>query len=121
MTTTSWELYVEDTVLVANFSDGMPSDAAEYQKVNEQFERLAARSTVDAHLSLLNMSSSLNRDVFEKAQEAAAVGVEYGIDKWAIVSEGIKSMALSSQVKDVPGVEVEAFTTKSEAIEWATE
>jgi len=116
---TDWELYVEDNVVVANFSDGMPSDAEEYAKVNEQFEKLAAQGGVDAHLSLLNMSSSLNKDVFEKAKEAAEVGTEYGITKWAIVSKGIKSMALSSQVKDVPGVDVETYNNEDEALAWA--
>ena len=118
---TDWELYIEDSVVVANFSDGMPSDADEYSKVNEQFETLAAREGVDAHLSLLNMSSSLNKDVFEKAREAAEVGTEYGISKWAIVSEGIKSMALSSQVRDVPGIEVETFDNEADALAWATQ
>jgi hypothetical protein len=121
MTTTDWELYVEDNVLVANFADGMPSDADEYAKVNEQFESLAAQGGVDAHLSLLNMSSSLNKDVFEKAKEAAEVGSEYGISKWAVVSEGIKSMALSSQVRDVPDVDVETFNNEADALEWATQ
>ncbi|MEA1932143.1 MAG: hypothetical protein U9O06_11430 [Euryarchaeota archaeon] len=118
---TDWELYVEDGVVVANFSDGMPSDAEEYTKVNEQFEELAAQGGVNAHLSLLNMSSSLNKDVFEKAKEAAEVGTEYGITKWAIVSDGIKSMALSSQVKDVAGVDVETFNNEADALAWAAE
>jgi len=116
-----WELYVEGNVLVANFSDGMPSDADEYAKVNEQFEDLADKSSVNAHLSVLNMSSSLNKDVFEKAKEAAEVGTEYGITKWAVVSDGIKSMALSSQIKDVDGVEVETFNNEADALAWAGE
>jgi len=45
---TDWELYVEDGVVVANFSDGMPSDAEEYTEVNELFEELAAQDGVDA-------------------------------------------------------------------------
>ena len=119
MSAKDWELYLDENVLVANFSEGMPSDGDEYAKVNARFEELAKQDGATAHLSLLNMSSSLNKDVFEKAREAAEVGSEYGITKWAIVSDGIKSMALSSQVRDVPGVDVLTANNVEEALEWA--
>ncbi|MBV0924055.1 hypothetical protein KTS45_07540 [Halomicroarcula limicola] len=118
MSTSNWKLYVEDNVLVADFAEGMPSDAEEYRRVNEQFERLATRGEVDAHMSVLNMSASLNSDVFEKAQEAAEVGTEYGITKWAIVSEGIKSLALKGKVEEM-GVETMTSDDEAEALDWA--
>ncbi len=112
-----WELYVEDNVLVADFGAGMPSDESEYAKVNEQFERLAARSEVDAHVSVLQMEASLNGDVFEKAKEAAKVGTDYGVDRWAIVSDGIKSLALKGKVAEM-GVEPMATDDRAEAMAW---
>ncbi|AEH36508.1 hypothetical protein [Halopiger xanaduensis] len=114
-----WRLYVEDGVLIAEFPEGMPSDRSEYEKVNERFETLAARSNVHAHLSWLKMDAALNADVFEKAQEAAAAGLEYDITKWVMVSDGIKSMALESQVGDIEGVETNTANTFEEGMDWA--
>lgn len=114
-----WSLYVEDGVLVAEFPEGMPSERSEYEKVNERFETLAARPNVHAHLSWLKMDSALNADVFEKAQEAATIGLEYDITKWVMVSDGIKHMALESQVGDVAGLETNTANTFDEGMDWA--
>lgn len=37
---------------------------------------------------------------------------------WAVVADAIKSMALSSQVKDVDCVEVETFDNEADALVW---
>lgn len=112
-----WELYLDGNVVVAEFREGMPSEASEYQAVNEQFEELATEPHVNAHLSLLKMDASLSRDVFEKAKEAAEVGVEYGITDWVCVSDDIKSMALGSQVGEIEGVDTYTAESYEEAIE----
>lgn len=112
-----WELYLDDNVLVAEFPDGMPSDAEEYEKVNERFEELATNPQVDAHLSWLKMDASLSQDVFDKAREAAEIGVQYDITKWVCVSDGIKGMALGSQVGEIDGVETYTADTYEEGIE----
>lgn len=114
-----WSLYVEDGVLVVEFPEGMPSERSEYEKVNRQFEELAAQPHVHAHLSWLKMDSALNADVFEKAQEAATMGLEYDITKWVMVSEGIKSMALRSKINDIPDVETTTANTYEAGMEWA--
>jgi hypothetical protein len=120
MTDSDWRLYVEQNALIAEFPEGMPSEKSEYEKVNREFEQLATRDGVDAHISVLNMDAALNEDVFEKAREAAEIGTEYGIEKWAIVSADIKSMALNSKIKNVPGVETTTAETKADALEWAS-
>jgi outer membrane protein W len=120
MTDSNWRLYVEGNALIAEFPEGMPSDKEEYEKVNQRFEQLATQDGVDAHISVLNMDAALNEDVFRKAREAAEIGAEYGITKWAIVSADIKSMALNSKIKDVPGVETTTAETTDEALAWTT-
>ena len=97
----------------------MPSEQSEYEKVNQEFERLASRSTVHAHLSWLKMDSALNEDVFGKAQEAARMGLEYNITKWVMVSDGIKHMALQSKINDISDVETTTADTYEEGMEWA--
>lgn len=118
--TADWELYVEENALIADFPAGMPTDEEVYAEVNEQFEQLASQSDVDTHISVLGMDSPLNSDVFEKAQEAADIGTEFGITHWIIVSEGIKNMALNSQIDEISGVESETAETVEEALELAT-
>lgn len=121
MTSSEWELYVEDNVVVARFPEGMPADEDEFAKVNEQFEDLAADEDVTAHISFVQMDDALHEGVYEKAAEAARVGKTYGIDKWAMVSEGIKKMAVASSINDVEGIETITTSDFDEAMAWATE
>ncbi|MXV61778.1 hypothetical protein GS429_06805 [Natronorubrum sp. JWXQ-INN-674] len=114
-----WSLYVEDGVVIAEFPEGMPTERSEFEKVNQRFETLASRPDVHAHLSWLKMDKALSKDVFEKAQEAAKMGLEYDITKWVMVSDGIKNMALRSKISDISGVETNTANTFSEGMEWA--
>ncbi|MDS0296117.1 hypothetical protein [Halogeometricum luteum] len=115
-----WELYVEDNVLVADFHADMDLTDEMFAEVNERFEKLASRPAVDTHVSVLEMESPLNSDVFERANEAAEAGVEFGIDRWIIVSDTIKNMALRSRIDDLPEVEVLLADDKAEAMRMAT-
>jgi hypothetical protein len=117
----NWDVYVEDNALVADFAADISTDESVFAAVNEEFERLAADPDVDTHLSVLRMDSPLNSDVFEKAREAAAVGVDHGIHSWITVSEGIKSHALKSEVGTIEGVEIETASTVEEALALADE
>ncbi|WP_134670980.1 hypothetical protein [Halorussus marinus] len=121
MTESEWELYVEGNTLVAHFTAGMPADEAEFAKVNERFEELATDGEVTAHISFVEMEEALHEGVYEKAAEAARVGKSYGITKWAMVSDGIKSMAVASSVGDIPDIETETFSDYEAALEWTTE
>lgn len=112
---------MEDNVVVARFPEGMPADEEEFAKVNERFEDLAAREDVTAHISFVQMDDALHEGVYEKASEAARVGKEYGITKWAMVSDGIKKMAVASSINDVDGVETTTTSSFEEAMEWARE
>ncbi|WP_128477136.1 hypothetical protein [Halorussus pelagicus] len=121
MTDSAWELYTEDNVLVARFPEGMPADESEFAKVNEQFEELAAKEDVTAHISFVQMDDALHEGVYEKAAEAARVGKTYGITKWAMVSEGIKKMAVASSINEIEGVETTTTSSFEDAMEWAKE
>lgn len=111
-----WRLYVEDNAIVADFPAEMETNEAVFAAVNEEFERLASRESVDTHVSVMGMDAPLNSDVFEKAQEAAAVGTEFGISTWILVSDGIKNRALQSKVGAIEGVETEIAATVDEAM-----
>jgi hypothetical protein len=92
-----------------------------FAAVNEEFERLAADPDVDTHVSVLRMDSPLSSGVFEKAQEAATVGVEHGITTWIAVSEGIKGQAMKSEIGSIEGVDIETASTVDEALALASE
>lgn len=112
-------LYVEDTVLVADFPADMPLEDEVFAAANERFEALAEHPEVDTHVSVLHMESPLNSEVFERAQEAAAAGREFDITTWVIVSEDVKNLALSGQIRDIDGVDVSKADTRAEALERA--
>ncbi|WP_336336170.1 hypothetical protein [Haloarcula brevis] len=113
-------LYVDGNVVIAEFPKEMELTDEMFAEVNARFEELAARPTVDTHISNLQMEGALNGDVFARAQEAAEAGKEFGITSWVIVSEGIKKMALKSQVGEIPDVDISLVDTKAEAMDLAT-
>jgi hypothetical protein len=114
-------LYVDNSVLIAEFPEEMEMTDETFAKVNERFEELASQSAVDTHISNLQMEASLSSDVFARAQEAAEAGKQFGITDWIIVSEGIKKMALKSKIDEIPGVDISLTDTKAEAMQLATE
>lgn len=120
MPDSDWKLWVDENVVYAEFPKGMPAEKSEFARINERFEELAEKEQVDAHVSIIQMESSLPRDVVEKAAEAAKAGKPHGITKWALVSNGIKGMAFASSVKKIDGVDAESFTDREEAERWAT-
>lgn len=109
-------LYVESNALIAEFPADMPLEDEIFEQVNERFETLASRPAVDTHISILHMDDPMNSDVFSRAQEAARAGREHGITTWILVSDGIKSMAMESQVGEIDGVETMTTDTKAEAL-----
>lgn len=117
----NWDLYVEDNALVADFAADISTDESVFAAVNEAFERLAADPDVDTHISVLRMDSPLSSGVFEKAREAATVGVEHDIDTWIAVSEGIKGHAMKSEIGTIEGVDIETASTVDEALALAAE
>lgn len=117
MSSQDWELYVEGNALIAEFGADIDTDAETFAAVNERFEELAARDGVDAHVSVLRMESPLSSDVFAKAQEAAAVGTEYGIHTWVLVADRIKRMAMQDKVGEIEGVELQTADSVEEAVE----
>jgi hypothetical protein len=114
-------LYVEQNALIAEFPPNMELEDEVFARVNERFEELAQQSHIDTHISILKMDNPMNSDVFSRAQEAAEAGTEYGITTWITVSDGIKKMALGSQVEEIDGVETTSAETKAEALELAAE
>lgn len=114
-------LFVEENVIIAEFPPEMDLEDEIFAQVNERFENLATQDHVDTHISILQMDDPMNSDVFERAQEAARAGTEYGITTWITVSDGIKKMALGSQIEEIDGVETHTADTKAEAMELATE
>ncbi len=113
-------LYVEANAVIADFPADMPLEDEVFAAVNERFENLAAQPQVDTHISVLQMESPMNTDVFSRAMEAAEAGKAFDITTWILVSNGIKKRALASQVGDIPGIDIELADTKAEAIELAT-
>jgi len=116
VTTDDWSLYVEENALIAEFGADIETKEEVFAAVNERFEELATDPAIDTHVSVLKMESALNGEVFEKAQEAAEAGTEYGIANWIIVSDDIKKMALKSKIGEIPGVDIETVDSLDEAL-----
>jgi hypothetical protein len=107
MSTADLQLYVEGSAVVAEFPAEMPNDEEAFAEASERFQQLAAQSEVDTHVSVLRMDSAMGSDLFEKTKEAARAGAQLGIDRWIVVSEDLKDIAIRSKIGEIDGLSVE--------------
>jgi hypothetical protein len=109
---------VEENAVVQDLSewDGETEGMAE---VEAEWLDHARRHDVDASVTLFGPEVSLGQDTQEHlAGEWSANAAEAGIDRIALVSDGIKARAVSANL-DVDQ-EVRAFGSLAAATEWAT-
>jgi len=113
-----WTVEVTDGVMTWEFLPGMEmstfGDAA-----YETFEDLLDSHDVTAMVTVVKLDDPFTAETFavweRSAQEAEAAGIE----RWAVVAEGIKAISLRGKV-DTGGLETLTTEDRSEAVEWAS-
>lgn len=79
---------------------------------------LVRRENADAYVSILATDESVGWDVLDGTSYAAKIGVEHGLQRRAIVGDGVEQLAATNRF-EVPEVELLATDDPDEAIEWA--
>lgn len=114
-----WNVEVSDGVLVWTFPAGMDQNAFG-EDAFEEYEQLLDRHDVAAMVTVIELEDPFGTETFEVWETAAERAAAEGIDRWAIVADGLKSISLRSHV-DQPGLEVFTTEDRTEAVEWARE
>jgi len=112
-----WTVEITDDVMVWEFLPGMELQAFR-DDAYPVFENRLEAHDIDAMVTVVKLDDAFNASVFEVWEQSATRAESAGIDRWAVVADGIKAVSLRGKVKTGS---LETLTTedRAEAIEWA--
>lgn len=113
-------MYVEGSVIVAEFPRGVTIDAETAEAVERRWGELVVREAVTGHVVVIEAEDSMGFELLDAAESAARTGTDHGLRRWAVVADDIKQLAVRNRV-DVPGLEVLTTDDREEAMAWARE
>jgi len=111
-----WTVEVDDGVMVWEFLPGMELSAFG-EEAYETFEALLDREQVSAMVTVVELDDPFSSEVFDVWERSAQRASEAGIERWAVVAEGIKTNSLRGKVETG---DLETLTTedRTKAVEW---
>jgi hypothetical protein len=112
-----WTVEMDDGVMVWEFLPGMELSAFG-EEAYPVYEDLLETHDVDGMVTVVKLDDAFNADVFEVWEQSAQRAEQAGIQRWAIVADGIKALSLGGKV-DTGGLETLTTEDRSDAIEWA--
>jgi hypothetical protein len=111
-------MYQEGPVVVGVIPEGMAVSGGVVKPLRRRYEEIVRREEVVAHVAVVETDDSMGWDVLDEAQKGAERGVEHGLQRWAIVAEGVKQFAMRNRI-DLPELEVYATEDREAAMAWA--
>lgn len=115
-----YRTYVVGNVSVAELDDHRIF-YEEAEEIGDQFiEKLEEYPQIDATVDVVTMEKAAGDLLLDTVEEAARKGREYGLEKYAVVSDDVTKYAMANKV-DVDGVEAFATDDVEEALDWAME
>lgn len=112
-----WKVEIDDGVMVWYFLPDMELDAFE-SDAYPVYERLLGRYNIDGMVTIVNLEDPFTSDVFALWEESANRAQAAGVERWAVVADGIKTISLQGKI-DVGNLDTFTTEDKIEAIEWA--
>ncbi|MFC7081139.1 hypothetical protein [Halorussus caseinilyticus] len=111
----NWSLRVEDNFTLIEYTGDISPEEGE--NIVEEWTPLISDANVDTHVLVLDADDHFDSKTFETLEQAGQLGLDHGVDRWAIVARRTKTMAIGSQLPD----EIETHTTqdREDAFEWA--
>jgi hypothetical protein len=112
-----WTVEVDDSVMVWEFRPGMDLSAFR-EDAYRVFEELLETHDVRGMVTVVKLDDPFDQETFDIWERSADRAERGGVDRWAVVADGIKALSLRGTVDTG---ELETFTTedRSEAVKWA--
>jgi hypothetical protein len=120
MTTRSgdgWTVEVDDGVMIWEFLPGMELSVFG-DEAYETFEGLLDREEISGMVTVVKLDDPFSPDVFDVWERSAQRASDAGIDRWAVVADGIKAISLRGKI-DARDLETLTTEDRTEAVEWA--
>jgi hypothetical protein len=113
----TWSVDVTDGVMVWRFPDGMNQEEFG-ESAYERFTELLDERDVRGMVTVVEITDAFSAETFEVWERSGRKAAAEGVERWAVVAEGIKSLSLKSQVS-VADLDITTTEDEAEAIEWA--
>lgn len=114
-----WTVEVDDDVMVWEFLPGMEMEAFGAEAY-DTYEDLLARESVTGMVTVVKLDDPFSGEVFDVWERSAKRAEEGGIERWAVVADGIKAISLGGKI-DTGGLETLTTENRTEATEWAAD
>lgn len=112
-----WTVEVDGSVIIWEFLPGMELSAFR-EDAYPVYERLLDDHDIDAMVTIVKLEDAFGADVFEVWEQSAMRAEQAGIERWAVVADGIKALSLRGKV-DTGGLDTLTTEDRTEAVEWA--
>jgi hypothetical protein len=112
-----WTVEVQDNIMIWEFLPGMEL-AAFREEAYPVYEDLLADGEFDGMVTDVRIDDPFTSEVFDVWEKSAQRADQAGIERWAVVAEGISAISLRGKV-NTGGLETLTTDDRSEAIEWA--
>lgn len=111
----NWTMKVEGNFTLIEYHGDITPEEGE--AIVENWQPLISEEEVDTHVLHLDADDHFDDETFDTVNDAGQLGLQHGVDRWAIVARKTKSMAISSKLPD----DVETYETSDldDALEWA--
>ena len=112
-----WTVELDDGVMVWEFLPGMELDSFR-DEAYPIYDDLLTDHDVDGMVTVVKLDDAFTGEVFDVWEKSAQRAERAGVERWAVVADGIKAISLRGKVD---AGELETLTTedRSEAVEWA--
>lgn len=106
-----WTVEVDDGVMIWEFLPGMELEAFR-SEAYPVYEDLLRSHDIDAMVTVVKIDDAFTEEVFEIWENSARRAERAGVERWAVVADGIKALSLRGKV-DMGGLET--LTTEERA------
>jgi hypothetical protein len=112
-----WTVEIDDGVMVWEFLPGMEVPAFE-EEAYPVYEDLLSAHDVGGLVTVVRIDDPFDAEAFAVWERSAQRAADAGVDRWAVVADGIKAISLRGQI-DVGDLETLTTEDRTEAVEWA--
>jgi len=112
-----WRVETRENVMIWEFLPGMELSAFRTDAY-PVYEELLAEGEFDGMVTDVELADPFDEETFAVWEQSAQRAAEAGLDRWAVVADGIKAISLRGQI-DTGSLDTLTTEDRSEAVEWA--
>lgn len=111
-----WTVEVTDGVMIWEFLEGMDLESFK-EDAFPVFERIVTTRDVTGMVTVVDIDDPFDESTFQIWEDTARRATQNGVDRWAVVADGIKKLSLRSKI-DTGSLDTFTTENRTEAVEW---